>query len=894
MVWPDAAERKRALPYVPPAAFWAKLGDGVWHPLAAHLADVGAVTQCLLDGRSVLADRLARALRVGGPLPGPVRRTAVYLACLHDVGKTQHGFQQRRHGSAGIPLSMLGHVRPLLRSLQRVPALHGPFGAIMRRVGGDAPLVMAICHHGRPYPLQESAEHAVDPRPYWLPARGRDPIAEVTRLDQFALQCSGLPSDAVPAGWTWTPHALHLLAGVLTLADWIGSSERYFPHQPAADDDWRAYWTYAQERAGDACTDVGVRPRSVVVPGGATVLARLFPCTFPAHAPTALQQHVVDMPLPDPGTRLLIESDTGSGKTEAALTLYARLRAAGRVDGLFFALPTRATASAMYTRIGAVVDALYGAGARPNVELATGGRQGGARPDPLAATAQQYPDDPEPAALERWTSRSTRHAMAAEVVVGTVDQALLAALAARHAHLRLAGVVRHLLVVDEVHAYDRYMTTALRTLITMHTAVGGTVLFMSATLASETRTRLGDDGFDAVTPAMDAAIARPYPSLSLRASEGTEWHETWLPANADRTRSVRWSLAAEADTLGAATRAADRGARVLVLRNTVRDARATLDTLINLGADALLWRPRRGLLPTAYHARYTTGDRAALDVAVLRDFGPGEGARGVVLVATQVAEQSLDLDFDLLVTDLCPVDVLLQRLGRVHRHLRPDRAGYDRPSALVIEPDTPLAQLVAARKRSTTHGHGTVYSDLGDLELTRRLVASRPDVTLPSACRALVEAVYHPEARRALGAESDGWSEHLKRQDGDAMGAETHAEVCTICFDRAYHDSANTSRFGTLDAGGGSVEARVRTRLGDDRVRLALPAAAPNCVASDSPCDTFVDLDTRTLLRAGIEPASFDRLTIDAWEEAAARLTFKVGRLQVMYDDRGWAWTTAS
>ena len=870
--------------------FWAKLSAESWHPLSAHLADVAAVAERLIAPGTALSARLARALDDGSDLGSAARCATVALAFLHDIGKVQHGFQRRRDPAAVIEPSWRGHVRPLLDSAGRVAPLTARLRSLAALVGGTDALWTAICHHGRPH---LATPRTGNPAPYWEPDDQRDPLREFDRLLDFAMRFSGLADEAQERYWP-TP-ALHLLAGVVTLADWLGSSSRFFPFTPEADLDPPQYWERARAQAEAACDHVGLAPRLVHLARGGAALAQLFPETFPHHAPTVFQKYVAEMALPDPGTRLLVESDTGSGKTEAALTLFGRLRAAGLVDALFFALPTRATASAMLARVARVVDTLYVEVERPGVALALGGRQQGEstnRATPLHGV--QYPDEGDPALIARWTSQSARHAMAAEVVVGTVDQALLAALAARHAHLRLAGLSRALIVVDEVHAYDRYMTTVLRHLTDLHTSLGGIVLFMSATLASDTRTALGArQAREAGPPSMASSIARPYPSLSVLSEHDGHWRETHLPASNGRTRNVRWRLLPEQDALDQAITAAGQGARVLILRNTVRDARAAHAFLTAKGAADRLWRPLAGRPEAIYHSRYTRADRGLLDAAMVRDFGKDSTARGVMVVATQVAEQSLDIDFDLLVSDLAPIDVLIQRLGRVHRHEQADRAGIDAPSAVVIEPGVPFSTLVDVRRRSSGFGHGTVYADLGDLELTRRLIVERAGVTLPAESRTLIESVYHPEVRAALAAESVGWAQHLEGKDGDELAYVTHAEVCVIRFDQAYTSRENVTRFGSQTQNGGANEAAIRTRIGDDRVRIELPEAVRNAFAVDEPGDRHVDLDARVLLRAGIRGDDLERLQPTAWtRHHEGGTSFRLGPLFLRYDPLGWQWAT--
>jgi len=214
-----------------------------------------------------------------------------------------------------------------------------------------------------------------------------------------------------------------------------------------------------------------------------------------------------------------------------------------------------------------------------------------------------------------------------------------------------------------------------------------------------------------------------------------------------------WRLCDEHMGLTHAVTAARAGARVCVLRNTVGGARDTVARLRDEDAGDLLWRPCGSKYTPAYHSRYTLPDRKALDRAVLASYGRGcSSGSGRILVATQVAEQSLDVDFDVLVTDLCPIDVLLQRLGRVWRHRERDALRPDACSAVqawVIEPAAGFEPLLQ-RRYGGLNGWGTVYEHLGLLELTRRTVSGTPEIALPRDNRSLVESVYHTQNQGVL------------------------------------------------------------------------------------------------------------------------------------------------
>jgi CRISPR-associated endonuclease/helicase Cas3 len=846
---------------------WAKHDKptGLIHPLHAHLADVAAVVELLLD-HTPLGQRLAEAMGCTALSPKQ-RASLILLAALHDVGKVNHGFQEQ---IAEKPrFSRRNHHRFLLASMDYDPLADAIDDALKPLGLDEADAVelfhTTVAHHGLPLDATPDIANNV----FWKPIAGvRDPVAEIRRLAELALRWSGLAGAEGPP-LVVTPALTHLWAGTLTLADWIGSTESLFQFTPDANPE--AYWPLARQRAADGCRRIGVAPSSVQLDpdAGTALLALIFPSVFGDRgaAPTRLQEHAATMPLPQPGTRLLIESETGSGKTEAALTLYARLRAAGTVAGMVFALPTRATASAMHRRIKEALAGIYGAGA-PAVVLAVGGqgpRTGGS--GELAEQPLTYDDDaegPDPARL--WASQGAKRYMAGEIVVATLDQLLLGALPVRHAHMRLAAATRHLLVVDELHSYDRYMTGVLAELLAVHTGHRGIALFMSATLSAGARRELGA----AAEPeaGRDEAEERPYPSLSV-CRAGEPWRDVHLPSSA-APKQVPWRVCDGTEGLAQAVRAAAGGARVLVLRNTVRGARATVAELREQALSHLLWSPRAGATP-AYHSRYAPPDRKWLDEAVLETFGRGTPGGGVILVATQVAEQSLDVDFDLLVTDLCPVDVLLQRIGRLWRHPERTRpACCELATALVLAPEGGMERYLETFYRAGPDGWGTVYPDLGDLELTLGLVCGETSIEIPRDNRRLVEAVYHQDARASL--DSDAWRSYRDAREGIEFATVAHARQSVIRFRETY--AAGARQFSA------AAETKIRTRLGDDQVRVPLTAPV-RCRYADDEVD-FVDLPEKDVAKAGVFPPVATTTGIEG--------EYRLGEYVITYGDDGWLW----
>jgi CRISPR-associated endonuclease/helicase Cas3 len=522
-------------------------------------------------------------------------------------------------------------------------------------------------------------------------------------------------------------------------------------------------------------------------------------------------------------TVVVLEAETGSGKTEAALWRYFHLFARGEVDGLYFALPTRVAATQVYRRVCEALSRAWPKGAPVAVRALAGytaadGKTARALPD-FKVLWSDVPSDAE--AGRRWAGETSKRFLAAPVAVGTVDQALLGTLQVKHAHLRHALAARSLLVIDEVHASDAYMGVLIEQLINAMTALGGHTLLLSATLGAASRARYLAAGKRKVlhVPTLAQASALPYPAISdaagLRVTSG-----------AQREKRVAWQCEDAIDdphrVASLALGAAGQGARVLVIRNTVPAAVATLAALEAATPDAGWLFSHAGMV-TLHHSRFSREDRPMLDSEVEAQFGKGRPSGPLILVGTQTLEQSLDLDADFLITDLCPMDVLLQRVGRLHRHLRPVEtrpAAFRAAQVLVLTPGGGDLSPWLARPR---HGLGRfrdgggVYADVRILEATRRLIAAEPQVRIPADNRRLVESATHPEAVHAIEALGDPWAVHGQHIDGDTGARRTSAKLGLLPLDTAF------AELGFPD------EVKLATRLGaaDRIVNFDPPQAGP-------------------------------------------------------------------
>ncbi|MEV8034785.1 CRISPR-associated helicase Cas3' [Streptomyces sp. NPDC086182] len=483
-----------------------------------------------------------------------------------------------------------------------------------------------------------------------------------------------------------------LLTALVIVSDWIASNPDLFPYFPEAGS------RDGEERLAAAWRGLDLPPawRAVEPAGDAQ---ELFASRFglPAGAKARpVQEAAVGLAreMDAPGL-MVIEAPMGEGKTEAALAVAEVFAARSGAGGVFFALPTMATGNAMFPRLLEWLKRLPGeGGGRHSVHLAhskaalnedfAGLLAGGGR----VAAVDVDADVPGPGGLREGAAgaelvahawlRGRKKAMLASFVAGTVDQLLFAGLKSRHLALRHLAVAGKVVVIDEAHAYDTYMSVYLDRVLTWLGAYRVPVVVLSATLPAGRRRQLveayaGVCGGSAES-APDEVV---YPLLTAVVPGGSP--VVRCPAASARSTDVRVERLADGpDVL------ADRlerelvdGGCVLVVRNTVKRVLETARVL----------RERFGEQDvTVAHSCFVDVDRAAKDSDLLRRFGPPDKATGRpagrhIVVASQVAEQSLDVDFDLLVSDLCPVDLLLQRMGRLHRHQRGEGQA-ERPARL--------------------------------------------------------------------------------------------------------------------------------------------------------------------------------------------------------------------
>jgi len=729
---------------------------GVEHPAVYHMLDVAAV-----------AERLIAPFG----LEAPRRDALVFLIALHDLGKISEGFRAMLRGEAAggryrhwqVSEVLLCHHDDLLATY---------LGSAPHR---RAALYAAVAgHHGRPSDLplpmgRRLARHgpwedALDLAGIGV-AAAREVIAAFAALwPEASLEGMSL-EEAQTLGW-W-------LAGLCTTADWIGSNTEWFaPNAQAMP--LSAYLAQTRPTAAKAVEGVGL--------GGCDLRnSALF--DFKLHR---MQDACVQVPLPEGPMLAVIEDETGAGKTEAALLLAQRMLAAGKGRGLYFALPTMATADAMFARATKVVGRMFDA---PRITLAHGRAGLSVAFRDIQASRADSPDD---VTCTDWLAQSRRRALLADVGVGTIDQALLAVLPVKFQTLRYFGLSSKILIVDEVHELgEPYIGAELEALLRMHRAAGGSAILLTATLPLAQRARLLAV-YDGQAP------SAAYPALTVAGGVGV----SDLPQATGPKGPVRVARLGRMDAaVEVIAQAAARGAACVWVRNSVDDAIAAVQALLAAGVEADL-----------LHARFALGDRKRIEAAAGERFGKdGKGRAGRVLVGTQVLESSLDFDFDVMVSDLAPMAALVQRAGRLWRHMteRP-RAQRPVPAPVlhVLAPDP--AQVVDDRWLQGVLGGGAFVYPLADQWRTADHLFRVGEITAPSGLRALIEAVHGAGVRDvppALEAEEI-------QTEGKGAAARGHAAQNIVDFAAGYR------------AGGrANDDAQYPTRLGEEQQTLVLARA---------------------------------------------------------------------
>lgn len=760
-----------------------------WLPLHQHLDDTGAIAARLWDDWAPRSVKESIARAVGSA--DAARSLLCWLAGTHDVGKASPAFAVQAPALADdMRLSGLDYDPRIADGDERRKVRHelvsylairdwlrDTHGFEKRRASQIASV--AAAHHGRPATDAEAQD--AEPRTHLV---GAGPWAQ-TRREFLAAADQTYADPAAVELWRRADipqPVLVLLSGLVIVSDWIASSDLFPPAELGSQpEETTAQRVTRAWKELDFPRPWHPKPRTM---DAAQLLIDRFSLpkgSAPHPTQTALVEEAWSVSRPE---LMILEAEMGSGKTEAALLAAEIIASRFGMSGIFVGLPTQATADGMFARVLSWADRL-GLSTPASVFLARS--RANLNTDYARKTRQAYfrsiaDDAPtrrgsgdESTIAHRWFTEPRRGPLS-DFVVGTVDQALFAGLRSRYLMLRHLALASKVVVIDEAHAYDAYMQEYLAKVLEWLGAYGTPVIMLSATLPSTQRRKFVeayDRGRDALRPAApsgdislaerrarqaaDAAAAKAryasldgeigYPVISVSADG--EPARTHHPPHSRSSRTVELDrlpddLPALIELLKSALR---EGGNAAVVRNTVTRAQETADALRQAFDDDTV---------TLAHSRFLGIDRAEKDRELLNRYGrTGKRPTRSIVVATQVIEQSLDIDFDLMVTDVAPIDLLLQRSGRLHRHARNDRPAPLRTPRLVIT-GVDWSTIPPACDR----GSAAVYPEA---LLLRTLAAldGRVSVTIPDEIAPLVEAVYG-DTEQSL---PDDWHDAVEKAD---------------------------------------------------------------------------------------------------------------------------------
>jgi CRISPR-associated endonuclease/helicase Cas3 len=805
--------------------YWGKAekdGDK-YHLLVYHCLDVAAVGEIILKKNPLLLKRLSE---ISGIEKKVLKKLLVFFLALHDLGKFAESFQ------FVIPKlfnKLQGRITSYKQPYSRKHFGHDSIGFLLWKgfafnnfaqqiQDGRASnaddwwdilkwfLETSNGHHG--LPVKQNNKSLSD---YFteFDLQNTAELIEAFR-NLFSLKIS--PSIELDKDYDRLykklSEASWIFAGFNVLADWIGSGEhfKYISEEKSLKQYWRGTALKKAEIAIQIASILPCKSNVELDP-----LTELLDLSQNAKL-TPLQELMRTIRIPNKPQLFIIEDATGAGKTEACLILLNRLMSKGLANGFYLGLPTMATADGLYPRVQKAYNKFYLDDQKPSLILAhSSAKLSDKFTDTIissehAITEQPYMDDAS-SICQEWLADNRKKALLAHIGMGTIDQAFLSVLKTKYQSLRLIGLLGKVLVIDEAHAYDAYMGKELEVLLQVHAALGGSAIIMSATLPFSVRQKFAKaflSGLNLKPLELEQKVA--YPLLThVWNGHKEEVSITRDPRKAKKDVQIVF-VHSEDEIYNIIKQCIARDQSVCWIRNSVKDARLSFLRLKNVVNNIEL-----------FHARFTIIDRSCIQDRVMKAFDKSscfEQRHGKLVIATQVVEQSLDLDFDVMITDLAPIDLLLQRAGRMHRHVRdkygnPKCEGEDERGLACLYIHTPEYTDTPQRDWISTFFPNAkkVYENHARLWLSLKQLHKLPDKRLPENIRTLIENVYDKNAEVP-----EGLLETDINSCGNESSQRTTGAYNTINYEIGY----------TSDGQIWEDDLKMPTRLGEETVILTL------------------------------------------------------------------------
>ena len=732
---------------------WAKKavkeGSMRWLPLWVHLRDAAGTAEKLWHHWLSQGIRNAMAEDLDGEYQA--KRLLLFLAAAHDLGKATPVFQAKRARPpqreldefideqlimAGVPIKDERD----FSSGKETP--HALASQVLLERGGCHKNITAVlgAHHGKPAQRGTTDDNwSAFGFNYHLEREGKEVWGCLQKeLMDYALHLAGfssleeLPVPSMPIQV--------LLSGILIMVDWIASNEDYFPYIRPEDSIESIDYHSRVKLAWDT---LNLSNSWKAEEGMRFDADSFFKKRFP-FSPNPFQKQAVSLAeaVQQPGI-MVIEAPMGKGKTEAALACAEIFAQKTKRSGLFFALPTQATTDGIFPRLCEWINKLetdYG----HTIHLAHGKAQFNETFQALKnmeGSSQIGVDDEGSLLVHQWFE-GQKKALLADFVAGTIDQLLMAALRQKHVMLRHLGLAGKVVIIDECHAYDAYMSQYLHRALQWLGVYGVPVIILSATLPAAKRQSVIDaylntssvpepmenlfgEPIDLQPKSPQWVTCRDYPLLTY--TDGSQVKQQALE-NDNKSTSVAIDFLQDEELVSQVEELLETDGCVGIMVNTVKRSQEIAEKLReHFGSD----------LVRLLHSRFLAPDRIDQEKQLLRELGkPDEERqrpRRRIVVGTQVMEQSLDIDFDVLITDIAPMDLLLQRMGRLHRHERKKR-----PQKLKVA----RCYILGCLENDFETGTKAVYGDYL-LMRTKSLLPSM--IHLPNHIPSLVQDTYDEE-----------------------------------------------------------------------------------------------------------------------------------------------------
>lgn len=727
---------------------WAKISfDGTsWLPLHIHMRDSADVSEYLW--KNWLSESTRKLISTSMMLEYDdvkLLQFIRFLAASHDLGKASPAFQIK--ASSTNAKLLVDRVRECGLSINRkldVNAIpHATISMIiLEHEGLDRSVSVIVGGH-----------HGMTPSKSDVRNRNLSAYASNTGFDDElwtdvqkccfneALCIAGIDSDVL-CSIVLPSYVQDLLTGIVIMSDWIASNECIFPL--ISLDCFNVDDTSLRSMTG--WSRLKFPHHKGLVYGKNKSFKEAFgfePRCFQSVAMETVRE------MSEPGL-IVIEAPMGEGKTELALAASELLASKFGQNGIFFGLPTQATANGVFFRVKSWVESCSGPGQRSLV-LAHGNSAFNRDFESIPKVGWDVGNGRENIVVHEWFHGKT--ALLSDIVVGTVDQVLMAGLKRKHLSLRHLGLAEKVVIIDECHAYDEYMGSYLTKALSWLGAMKVPVIVMSATLPPKRKA----DMIAAYGSIEYREQSDAYPSITCMSGGKIVSASSKASKNGQRVDIIRIKMD---EIIARIQDSTVNGGYVGVIVNTVSHAQqlyAELKATIP-GAKVLL-----------IHSAFTAVDRATKERAVMdammRDCN--HDGKTTIIVGTQVLEQSLDIDFDVLFSEICPIDLLFQRIGRLHRH------NNFRPDSFI----SPICYLIDTENADFDSGTEAVY---GKLQLLNTRVLLGKYVDIPSDIPRLVSLAYSPSGVQVPDSIMDEYERARKETDFMMERKERKAKVFQI------------------------------------------------------------------------------------------------------------------